>query len=162
MLIRSGRLGDLPTIVAIDNHNVLHGHASFDESSSSAANRIPWFGTFADGGPHRLLVADDGVVRGYACSSPYRVHPAFRHTVELTIYVAATHARQGIGTLLYERLLADLAGESIHRMLVGIALPNEASTGFHRRFGFEEVGTFDEYATKGGEWVSSMWMQRRC
>lgn len=116
---------------------------------------------FQTTGPHRLLVADDGKVRGYAASIPYRDHPAFAHTVEFSVYVSPAHTRRGLGVRLYQRLLEELEFEPIHRVVVGIAIPNDASIRLHRRLGFEEIGVFDEYAEKWGERVSSIWMQLR-
>jgi phosphinothricin acetyltransferase len=80
--------------------------------------------------------------------------------VELGIYLAPDRVGQGLGTQLYARLIDELATEPVHRAVAAIALPNEASVRLHRRFGFEDVGTFDEYATKWGRRISSLWMQR--
>jgi phosphinothricin acetyltransferase len=63
-------------------------------------------------------------------------------------------------TTVDERL-DELASEPVHRALAAIALPNEASVRLHRRFGFEDVGIFDEYATNWDRRISSLWMQRR-
>jgi phosphinothricin acetyltransferase len=97
---------------------------------------------------------------GFVCSQPYRAHPAFRLTIETSIYVASDHAGSGIGSRLYDVLFAALADEALHRAVVGIALPNEASVRLHLRHGFTEVGRFDEYAIKNGKFVSSVWMQK--
>ena len=69
-------------------------------------------------------------------------------------------AGSGVGSALYGRLFAELAGLGLHRAVVGIALPNEPSIRLHARFGFAPVGVFDEYAHKNGRAVSSQWMQR--
>jgi phosphinothricin acetyltransferase len=74
--------------------------------------------------------------------------------------VAPDASGRGVGSELYERLFADLAGLGLHRAVVGIALPNEASVRLHARFGFRPVGVFDEYACKNGRLISSQWMER--
>jgi phosphinothricin acetyltransferase len=164
MEIRPATFDDLPAIVELYNHHVLHGVATFDETPTTVEDRIAWFESYATTGPHRLLAADVGTqaptVIGCAYSSPYRQHPAFAETVELGIYLAPAHSGQGLGTQLYTRLLDELASEPVHRAVAGIALPNEASVRLHRRFGFDDVGIFDEYATKWGRRISSLWMQR--
>lgn len=160
---RPGTAEDLPALVAILNHHISAGFATFDEVATTVADRRPWFARFAATGPYRIVVADVGrEVAGHACSVPYRDHSAFRRTVELSVYVSPLHTGRGVGTLLYERVLAELADEDVHRAVVGIALPNDASIALHRRFGFTDVGVFDEYATKRGRMLSSLWMQRRC
>ncbi|MEM9517205.1 MAG: N-acetyltransferase family protein [Actinomycetota bacterium] len=162
MRVRAATEGDAAAIATIYSHHVEHGYATFDTAPVSAANRREWMATFGASGPHRLLVATDGDrVDGYACSAPYRPHPAFDETVEFSVYVAPNALGCGVGSALYERLISELEQEPVHRALVGIALPNDASMRLHRRFGFEEVGVFDEYATKGATRISSVWMQRR-
>jgi phosphinothricin acetyltransferase len=159
--IRPGTSPDLYRIVEIHNHYVLNGVATFDVVPSTVESRTTWFAQFQVKGPHQLLVADrDGSVVGYACSSPYRPHPAFLETVEFSIYVDPEDAHLGVGSALYSVLIANLENEQVHRALAGIAQPNEASVALHRRFGFEEVGVYDEYAIVSGRYVSSMWMQR--
>jgi phosphinothricin acetyltransferase len=159
--IRPAAAADLEGIVAIYNHYVAHSYATFDDQPVQIADRKAWFESFRPTGPHRLVVADDGVIAGYAASMPYRSGPAFAETVELSIYLAPSHTGRGVGTRLFEWLLSELSSEPVHRAVVGIAIPNDASVQLHRRFGFEEVGTFDEYATKWGHRVSSLWMQLR-
>jgi phosphinothricin acetyltransferase len=65
-----------------------------------------------------------------------------------------------VGTSLYRELFESIATEGLHRAVVGIALPNDASVRLHKKLGFLEVGVFDEYASKNGEYISSLWMQR--
>ncbi|MEO1056310.1 MAG: N-acetyltransferase family protein [Actinomycetota bacterium] len=160
--VRPADDGEAEAIAAIYSHHVEHGYATFDTAPVSAVDRRAWMQTFAPTGPHQLLVAVDGDrLDGYACSSPYRSHSAFDETVEFSVYVAPNAIGRGVGSALYERLIAALERESVHRALVGIALPNDASVRLHERFGFERVGVFEEYAEKHGERISSVWMQRR-
>ena len=58
-------------------------------------------------------------------------------------------------------LLDWLADAPVHVVLAGIVLPNDASVALHRKLGFTEVGTFHEYALKNGQYLSSLWMERR-
>ena len=106
------------------------------------------------------MARDGASLLGYCSSQAYRAHPAFARTIETSIYVAPDAAGRGVGSALYERLFAALAGEGLHRAVVGIALPNDASIRLHERFGFRTVGVFGEYAYKNGRAVSSQWMQR--
>lgn len=159
--VREGRTEDLPRIVEILNHTALNSSASFATEPTTVAERRAWFERFSSTGPYRLMVArSDEIVVGHACTSSYRELEAFRETVEVSIALEPGYRNRGVGTLLYRALFESLAGEPVHTVLAGIALPNEASVALHRRFGFAEVGTFREYAVKNGEYISSLWMQR--
>ncbi|MEV0262239.1 N-acetyltransferase family protein [Streptomyces sp. NPDC050617] len=152
---------DLPGIVAIQNHTAATSHARFATGPQPMDERRAWFTQFADTGPYRMLVARRGEdVLGYACSQRFRDHDAFRETVEVSVGLGEGRQGQGLGTALYRALFGLLDDEPVHVVLAGIALPNDASAALHRKFGFEEVGTFREYAVKDGRYISSMWMQR--
>lgn len=160
VLIRPARREDLPALVGIYNHYVANSHANFTTEPQTVASRSAWFEGFT-GGPYRLLVAERGAaVVGYAGSCRYRPTPAFDQTVETTVYLHPQACGGGTGSRLYAGLLDALAGEPVHLAVAGVALPNPASLALHRRFGFREVGTFEEYACKRGVWISSTWLQR--
>lgn len=159
--VRLAHRGDLAALVAIYNYYVEHSNATFDTELVTVEGRTSWFETFSEVGPHRLLVACDGDhVLGWASSSPYRTHPAFIRTVELGVYVDPGARTTGIGSALYGELIGQLRSEDLHIAVAGIALPNDASIALHRKFGFTDIGVFEEYAMKNGTYVSSIWMQR--
>ncbi len=76
------------------------------------------------------------------------------------MYLAAGARGRGIASQLYESLFEELGREKVRSVVVGIALPNEASIALHRRFGFTDVTVFREYAQKNGTRIDSLWMQR--
>ena len=148
--------------MAIFNYTAANSIANFGTRPVSVADRRDWFGQFSPVGCHRLFVARRGSrVLGYASSQPYREHEGFRETVEVSIALDIASRGQGVGTALYRVLLECLAGEPVHVALAGIVLPNDASVALHRKLGFTEVGTFREYAVKNGQYLSSVWMERR-
>jgi phosphinothricin acetyltransferase len=160
--VRAAQPDDLAQLVAIYNYYVEHSTATFDTEVTSVQDRRAWFETFSGAGPHRLLVAAEGEqVVGCASSSPYRAHPAFTQTVEVGVYIDPAARSTGVGSALYGRLFEELRSAALHLAVSGIALPNDASVALHRKFGFTDVGVFEEYATKGGAYISSLWMQRR-
>jgi phosphinothricin acetyltransferase len=153
---------DLPGIVGIFNHAIAHSNATLVTEPVTVDERREWFARFAATGPYRLFVARRGSqVLGYAASQPYRDHEGFQESVEVSIALHVTSRGQGVGTALYRALFASLADEPVHVALAGIILPNDASVALHRKLGFTEVGTFHEYAVKNGEYLSSLWMERR-
>lgn len=161
VIVRAATLADLPRLTEIHNWYVEHSHATFDEQPVTIEERGQWFETYGSGGRYRLLVAEaDGTVLGCAYSSPYRSHPAFSRTAETGIYLGPEARGQGVGRQLYSRLLTILAGEQLHVLVAGVALPNPASLRLHLSSGFREVGTFEQYATKRNQPISSTWFQR--
>lgn len=158
-----GGAADLAEIVALLNESAATSIASFDEQPIEVDQRRDWLARFGPAGPYRLLVARRrGRFLGYAASQPYRDHPAFAQTVEVSITLTADSRGQGVGTALYRELFAQLSGQPVHVALAGIALPNDASVALHHKFGFTDVGVFGEYAVKHGQYLSSLWLQRRC
>ena len=160
--IEPGTEADLAAIVEILNYTIANSNATLITRPTSVAERREWFERFSPAGPYRLLVARLGnEVLGYAASQPYRDHEGFRETVEVSIALDVRSRGQGVGTALYRMLLGCLADEPVHVALAGIVLPNDASVALHRKFGFAEVGVFHEYAVKNGQYLSSVWMERR-
>jgi phosphinothricin acetyltransferase len=162
LIIEPGTEGDLAAITEILNYTIMNSNATLASEPVTAGERREWFGRFSATGPYRLLVARrGGRVLGYAASRPYREHEGFRETVEVSIALGSASRGQGVGTALYRALLGCLADEPVHVALAGIVLPNDASVALHRKVGFTEVGTFHEYAVKNGQYLSSVWMERR-
>jgi len=159
--VRDGREADVPALTDIYNHYVVHHHSSFDTEPTTLEKRLAWFRKYAASGPYRLFVAEEaGRVLGCAYSSRYREHPAFDRTIEVSVHLASDVRSRGVGTALYTRLFEALRGQGLHRAVAGIGLPNDPSVRLHKKFGFREVGVFDEYAVKGGKYISSVWLQK--
>ncbi|MFM2577689.1 N-acetyltransferase family protein [Vibrio fortis] len=161
MEIRIGKLDDVSSIADIFNYYIEHSNARFEESPLSLDNRFEWFSQFKPDSRHQIYVAiDNGKLIGFACSQPYRAMAAFDETVEVTVYLAPFIQGKGVGSKLYEKLFCAIQAHGVHRVLSGVALPNEASIALHKRFGFREVGVFNEYAKKNGDYISSMWLEK--
>ena len=143
------------------NYYVANSFATFDEQPLSQAFIESWVSSFNPSSPHQLFIAEaSGRLLGFASSQTYRAHPAFAQTVETSVYVDPNAGRRGVGSALYARLFEALQGHKLHRAVVGIALPNEASVRLHEKFGYTKVGVFSEYASKNGKYISSQWMER--
>jgi L-amino acid N-acyltransferase YncA len=152
---------DLAAITAIYGAEVTHGLASFEEVAPDLAEMTRrWRGLTGEGYPHRVCTDGDRVL-GYAYASAYRPRPAYRRSVESTIYLAADARGQGIG----RRLLADLvqrceAGPWRQMIAVIGDSGNLASIGLHQSMGFRLVGTLTDVGFKHGRWVDTVLMQR--
>ncbi|MEZ9445761.1 N-acetyltransferase family protein, partial [Vibrio sp. 10N.286.49.C3] len=106
------------------------------------------------------VATENEILLGFACSQQYRAMSAFEETAEVTVYLAQAAKGKGLGSKLYSQLFSSIHTYGIHRVLSGIALPNDASIALHKRFGFREVGVFNEYAKKNGQYISSMWLEK--
>jgi phosphinothricin acetyltransferase len=146
----------------IYNHYVRETAVTFDVTPFSAERRRAWFEQFSEGGSRRLLAAsEDGVPRGFAWSHEFRAKEAYASSVEVTIYLAPGAGGRGLGTRLYTSLFDALGAAGVHRAYAGITLPNPASLALHRRFGFREVGTYDEVGRKFDRFWSVRWFELR-
>jgi phosphinothricin acetyltransferase len=157
--------GDLTALTAIYNHYIRETPITFDITPATAEERRPWLLSHLENGPHRLLVAripgPSGRIFGYATSSPFRAKAAYATSVETSIYLAPDAGGHGIGTLLYKRLFETLECEDVHRAYAGVTLPNEASVRIHRRFGFRQVGVYEEVGRKFGVYHDVAWFEKR-
>jgi phosphinothricin acetyltransferase len=152
IVIRRAEQGDLLALLAIYNHYVRETPATFDIEPRTLAQRQAWFDSFAATGRYQCFVAvKDGEPVGYASSHPYKDRAAYDPTVSSGIYLAPLARGQGVGRRLYAALFETLAREDVHRVSAGITLPNEASVGLHRSFGFERIGIYREVGRKFGQ-----------
>ncbi len=109
---------------------------------------------------HAWLVAEDGgEILGYAYACPHRERAAYRWAAEVTVYVDPRHQRRGAGRGLYAALLERLAERGYRVALAVIALPNDASVGFHEACGFTLVGVYRRIGFKLGNWWDVGWWQ---
>jgi phosphinothricin acetyltransferase len=160
-LIRPAVRADLPRLTAIYNHYVLTSPSTFDLEPLTVAQRTAWFLEHANTGRHRLLVADEeDLVVGYASTSRFRDRAAYDTTVEASVYCAPEAVGRGIGSALYRRLFAAIAGEDVNRIVAGITLPNNASVALHCSFGFVQVGVFSQNGRKFDRYWDVAWFER--
>ena len=152
---------DMPKIHAIYGFHVLHGLGSFEEEPPSvdelSRRRRDVLGR---GLPY--LVADvGGVVVGYSHAAPYRSRPAYRFTVENSVYVDESLHRRGVGCLLLAALIARCAERECRQMIAVIGdSENMASIALHERLGFIRIGTLRAVGFKFERWVDTVLMQR--
>lgn len=159
--VEAARPEDLPSILEVLNHYVVHDHCTFDTEPWSVAAKQAWFDGFRDSGPHRLLVTrSGGRLSGYAHSAPWRPKKAYDVTVETTIYVAPDAVGQGLGRRLLGALLDELEGTGALRAVAGIAQPNDASNRLHESLGYRVVGTFHRVGRKFGRDWDVTWYER--
>ena len=161
MLIRDARDSDLPAITAIYGHWVTHGRASFELDPPDLAEMTRRRATVLAGGYPYLVAEHEGEVLGYAYASLYRARPAYRFTVENSVYVRPGGNRQGAGRALLEALIARCAERGFRLMIAVIGdSGNAPSIGLHRACGFQPVGILPGTGWKHGQWVDTVLMTR--
>jgi L-amino acid N-acyltransferase YncA len=153
-VIRDAAPADAAALAAIYNPYILDTTISFEETAVSADEMRARIAAVQDGGlPWLVLEGGDGAIAGYAYATKWRVRHAYRHSVEVSVYLAAGHGRRGYGSALYEALLGRLRQLGCHLAIAGIAQPNEASVALHERMGFSKVAHFGEVGFKFDRWL---------
>jgi L-amino acid N-acyltransferase YncA len=107
-----------------------------------------------------LVVELDGEVVGFAYGSPHHVRLAYRWSADVSVYLAESAHRRGIGRALYEKLFGLLEQQGFRTLCAGISLPNDASVGLHEALGFVPVGIYHNVGFKHGAWHDVGWWQR--
>jgi len=159
--VRVSEPADLPRLVEIYNHYVVHTAITFDLEPFAVEQRRAWFEQHGTSGRHRLFVAEEnGLVLGYASTHQFRVKAAYDSTVEMTVYLAPGCERRGLGVKLYDVLFEAVSGEDIGSFIAGMTLPNEASIALHARYGFRHVGTMQRVGRKFGRYWDVGWYER--
>jgi L-amino acid N-acyltransferase YncA len=162
--VRAAVPADLEDVAAIYAHYVTTSVATFEEVPPTPAD---WRLRLDDLADRKLpfLVAEDGSagrpVCGYAYASPWRPKPAYRYTVEDTVYLSPAHTGRGLGRALLGALLAACADAGARQVIAVIAdTGSDASIALHRRFGFVQAGRLSGVGRKHGRWIDTVLMQR--
>jgi L-amino acid N-acyltransferase YncA len=158
--IRPATVADLPSVTRIYEHAVRHGTATFELIPPDLAEITRRFDALMDGGFPYLVALLEGRVAGYAYAGPYRPRPAYRFTVENSVYLEPAIHRRGIGLQLMQRLIAECETRGFRQMIAVIGdSANAGSIGVHARCGFQMIGTHPSVGLKFGRWLDTVMMQ---
>jgi L-amino acid N-acyltransferase YncA len=159
--IRPATAADLAAVTDIYQHAVLHGTATFELIPPDLAEMTRRFASLMDGGYPWLVASLESRVIGYAYAGPYRPRPAYRFTVENSVYLQPAIHRRGIGLTLLQRLIAECEARGYRQMIAVIGdSANAGSIGVHARCGFAMIGTHPNVGFKFGRWLDTVMMQR--
>jgi L-amino acid N-acyltransferase YncA len=160
-LLRTAEPADLPAIQAIYAHHVRHGLGSFEETPPSLAEMTLRRQAVIDAGLPYLVCAVDDAIMGFAYAGPYRPRPAYRYSVEDSVYIAPEQGRHGYGRRLVTALIERCTALGYRQMLAVIGdRENHGSVGLHSSLGFREVGHMPSIGFKFGRWIDVVVMQR--
>ncbi len=159
--IRDAVADDVPALTAIYGHHVLHGTASFEVDPPSAVEmRHRFDDIMAQGYPYIVAVGASEVM-AFAYAGPFRARPAYRYSVEDSIYIDSHWHRRGVGRALLDQLIDACTGRGFRQMIAVIGdSANAPSIGLHEGAGFTRAGLLAATGFKFGRWVDTVLMQR--
>jgi len=158
LAVRRATLGDARSIAEIYNHYVANSTATFDTEAKSVGERIAWLTEHRDA--HPVLVGEvDGAVVAWGSLSRFRERPAYRHTVEIAVYVAPEHTGAGIGPILTRALIEAARSAGHHVVVSQIVSENHPSIKLSERAGFTPVGTMHQVGRKFDRWLDVVVME---
>lgn len=158
--VRLATTDDASAIQEIYNREVVSSTVTFDLVPRTLDDQLAWLDEHSGAHPALVAVDDRDLVRGFASLSPYRSRPAYRTTVEDSVYVHASFRGQGVGKLLLTQALELAGAHGFHAVMARIVGTHEASINLHRCCGFELVGVEKEVGRKFGRWLDVALMQR--
>jgi len=148
-------------ILAIFNEAIVNSTALYDYKPRAFETMGPWFATKRSHGFPVIGIEDDaGSLLGFASYGTFRAWPAYKYTVEHSIYIETNHRGTGLGRRLLEQLVVGASERGVHTMIGGIDNENTASIALHRRLDFEHAGTIRQAAFKFGRWCDLSFFQR--
>ena len=160
-LIRPSTEHDLPAIARIYAHHVLHGTGTFETTPPTLEEMTARRADVLSKGLPWLVVEEAGEILGYAYGNWFKPRPAYRFSVEDSIYLAPEAAGKGLGRALLAELLATLERSGIRKVMAVIGdSANAGSIGVHKALGFEQVGVVPSCGWKFGRWLDIVMMQR--
>jgi len=160
--IRPAVPADIPAITRIYAHAVEHGTASFELTPPDQTEIARRMSDLMDKGYPYLAAEIDGAFAGYAYAGPYRARPAYRLTIEDSVYIAPDQHRRGVGRALLAALIeaAERCGFRQMIAVIGDSGNQAGSIGLHEAAGFRHVGILQDVGFKHGRWLDSVLMQR--
>jgi len=162
LTIRDTERRDLPDITAIYAEAVRTGTATYEIEPPSMAEMTRRWQNLHGGGYPYIVAEENGAILGYAYAGPYRDRPAYRFSVEDTVYVAPAAHRRGLGRALLSRVIDMSEARGFRQMIAIIGGPETqtASIRLHEALGFRSIGILEGSGHKFGGWLDTLLMQR--
>lgn len=161
VILRDAGLDDLPAILAIYNHAILHSTALWMDYIVDIANRRAWFEERKAGGFPVLVACEGADVLGYGSFAQFRAFDGYKHTIEHSIYIAEAARGKGLGRMMLAALIEAARAMGKREMVGAITASNEASVKLHMAFGFEKAGFLPGMGYKFGTYHDLLFMQKR-
>src|SRR4051794_32818228 len=149
-----------PAILEIFNDAILHSTALYDYRPREPESMVGWFKSREAGAyPVIGVESETGELLGFASYGSFRAFPAYKYSVEHSVYVKKDQRGLGIGLALMEKLIEAARKQDLHVMVGGIDAANAASIALHHKLGFEHAGTVRQAGFKFGRWLDLAYYQ---
>ena len=160
-IVRASTDADIVEITAIYGHHVLHGTASFETTAPEPGEIAQRRQAVLERGLPYLVAEIGGSVAGFAYAGTYRPRPAYRFTVENSVYLRPGQEGRGLGRALMSDVLRRCEQGPWRQMIAVIGdSSNQASIRLHEKLGFRHVGVLRSVGFKFGRWLDTVVMQR--
>ncbi|MDN0074542.1 N-acetyltransferase family protein [Crenobacter sp. SG2303] len=147
-------------ILEIFNDAIVNSTALYDYQPRAPQSMVGWFDAKRAGGFPVIGVEDsDGVLLAFGSYGTFRAWPAYKYTVEHSVYVHKDHRGHGLGRTVMRELIAAARQNDVHAMMGGIDATNAGSIALHEQLGFKHVGTLPEVGFKFGRWLDLAFYQ---
>ncbi len=148
-------------ILDIFNDAIVTSTALYDYKPRAPESMVGWFATKRANGFPVIGVEDEaGTLLGFASYGTFRAWPAYKYSVEHSIYIHKDHRGQGLGRTLLQAIVDAAQQREVHTLIGGIDAANDASIALHRSMGFEHAGTIRQAGFKFGRWLDLAFYQR--
>ena len=149
-----------PAILAIFNDTIANSTALYDYKPRTPESMAGWFGAKETGVFPVIGVEDaSGELMGFASYGTFRPWPAYKYSVEHSVYVKSEHRGKGLGSALMKKLIEEARAQGRHIMIGGVDVENTVSIALHRKLGFEHAGTIRQAGYKFGRWLDLAFYQ---
>jgi L-amino acid N-acyltransferase len=146
-------------ILDILNEAIVHSTALYDYAPRTMNSMRQWFDEKAAGHYPIIGVESNGALLGFATYGLFRARPAYKYSIEHSLYVHKDHRGKGLGSQLLKHLVDTATKQSYHLMVGGIDAENQASIRLHERLGFNHAGTVTQAGFKFGRWLDLAFYQ---
>jgi L-amino acid N-acyltransferase len=151
---------DAAAILAIFNHAILHTTALYEYNPRTMATMQQWFANKAAGNfPVWSLKNNEGQLVAFGSYGTFRAFPAFKYSVEHSVYVHPEYQGMGYGKLMLQQLIRSAEAQNYHLLIGGIDASNNGSIALHQKLGFVHSGTITQAGYKFGRWLDLAFYQ---
>lgn len=157
-MIRYAKYDDLSAILEIYNDAIVNTTAVYHYKPYTLEDRKLWYEQKRNAGLPVWVYEENGIIAGFATFGPFRPYPAYKYTIEHSVYVHKDHRGKHIATVLMQELMR-FANAKYATLVAGIDASNEGSILFHEKLGFYKAGTIQQAGYKFGKWLDLVFYQ---
>jgi len=150
---------DVKGILTIYNDAILHTTATFDTKIKTVEEMLEWFSHHPKQYPV-IVSKENDVVTGYCSLTQFKEKDAYKHTVELSVYIHPEHRRKGLARKLMEEIIIIAKDLGHHTIISCITSGNEVSEKLHEKLDFQKVGQIKKAGQKFDEWLDTVYYQK--